>query len=716
MPRYRPTNAELEAIQARVDAASGTDLMFADNLLFTELYHHERGLYPRKGKPAIWKQEKGEWVRYKRNLSRREWIEQFFPIRDKDGKIHRLVLNPPQRKLMVTIIRMERAMMPVRIQILKARQQGFSTLVQALLFEMQLRGQEVRGLIVAHNQDTSSILLAIAELGLTRMVKHEAEHNDGREEFWMFKMRAKAKSVLEFEKPIYGLTQITSAKTLGAGVGGTRSLVHFSEGSRYENADGVHSSVLPSLPDTPNTYGFDESTAFGAQGKFHSDFWEAWKQNDILMRDRMGWIAVFAAWWEHPEYAWTNSYGRGRDLPESKVTEIQNTLEAEETWLLKQKYLRRWKPDDEWEQRHYSYGHKLIRDENGELKQVRSRVGMENCGNTGAWCWTRKGVGWQNVSYDQLAWRRQKQADKMAGNDETTFNQDYPSRPEVAFRSTGSGVFDPDLLDKYEKAAGEIEPVFRGFLQRKDVGEGAPLADQVHLEPHPRGVLTIWAMPEPGRQYVIVSDTAGGGAGGDKAVVVVLDGETCDLVAGWRELCDPHRWGPKCALLGWFYNEGVLGFETQPSTHGLAAAHEAMSVGYTRMYYRRRRDSYRKTVTDVLGFHTNVETKPLFINRIKKGMESGHGIPWKELLRELKDQYWDDKGTMTSNGPDDMVDAYGIGLLIRDDCYSREIIKPPDKPLVTYEDRYWAREERRAATEDRTRSRPHRNRNPRWNR
>lgn len=217
----------------------------------------------------------------------------------------------------------------------------------------------------------------------------------------------------------------------------------------------------------------------------------------------------------------------------------------------------------------------------------------------------------------------------------------------------------------------------------------------MRLEPHARGTLIIWAQPEPGRQYVIATDTAGGGSRDDFAVAIVLDGETCNVVAGLKERCDPHNWGPKCACLGFYYNEAVLAFETAPSAHGLAAATEAKHAGYQRLYHRRRQDTFKKTYTEVVGFHTNAETKPLFISRIKKGLEGDMIVPWEDLLREMKEQHWDDSQKMVSKGHDDMVDALGIALMVRDDCYQRGLIKETVVQPRTESERYWAREKAR---------------------
>lgn len=714
MPRYSPSKLEWQALQDRVRKGSGEDAALADNLLFSELYHHERGLYPRRGKKAQWVREKGEWVRYKRNLSRREWIEQFFPIRDVQGKIHRMILNPAQRRFYAQILRMERAQIPVRMQILKARQQGYSTFVQAMLTEMDLRGEEVRGLIIAHDEKTASMLLTIAEIGITRMLKTEARGPHDKGEVWKFKLRSKAKDSLELDRPIYSLTQITSAKSLGAGVGGTRTLIHFSEGSRYEKPDQVHSSVLPSLPDQPGTYGFDESTAYGAMGKFHDDFWEAWKRRDEPLSERVGWMAWFSAWWEHPDYCWTKTWGRGRKLTDEKIREIENTLDAEEKWLLGQRYIKRWSPDDEWEQREFLTAQFPVY-EDGKVVGTTRNWGQKEADGTRIpqKVWRRKNVGWQHVTYDQLLWRRMKLADKMSGDDKSTFDQDYPSRPQVAFRSTGAAVFDSARLDELDAKAKDIEPVFRGFLRLS--GEDKPILDQIILEPHPRGVLTIWAHPEPGRDYILASDTAGGGSRSDAAVIVVLDGETGDLVAGWRERCDPHNWGPRCAWLAWYYNEGMLGFETQPSTHGLAAATEARNFGYSRLYYRVQRDTYRKTQTEILGFHNHVHSKGILISEIKKALAAGMGVPWRELIAEMRCQYWGENEKMASTRTDDMVDAYGIALVIRQDCYTRQLIRLPERKPMTETERYWAKEEARTQAVERHRTRMARGtRRPRW--
>ena len=60
-----------------------------------------------------------------------------------------------------------------------------------------------------------------------------------------------------------------------------------------------------------------------------------------------------------------------------------------------------------------------------------------------------------------------KMADKdFTGGDDPVgkFNQEYPSRPEVAFASSGAPVFDQVEISRRLDAAKESKPVFRGLL------------------------------------------------------------------------------------------------------------------------------------------------------------------------------------------------------------------------------------------------------------
>jgi len=390
-----PTAEEVGRVSLDANTKAGEDKQLAQNYYFSGLFNRETGLYS---------DESG------RKLSRRRWIETYFTIVDKKGNLRPLVLNRAQRRLEAMILRAERAGIPVRIGILKARQLGFSTYIQAVMFETILRGKNKRGLICADTQDRSELFLRIANTARRKMPKTTAE-----DDFFDFKMSSKAKYQLAWAAPIDGLIEITSSEVDRPGMGGTRGFVHLSESAHFVEAELKYPSILASLPSEPWTYGFDESTANGDVGLFRDNWWAGWAEKDVPLRSRtFQWASEFFAWQQHEEYFYSKTYGGGQQPSAAMIAEIEATLDDEERWLLTQRYFER-------------------------------------------------GVGWRNVGYDQLAWRRAKIADPEIHNDVNLFNQEYPSRPSVAFMSTGNRVFSPDILERYARRASE--PVWSGALE-----------------------------------------------------------------------------------------------------------------------------------------------------------------------------------------------------------------------------------------------------------
>lgn len=200
----------------------------------------------------------------------------------------------------------------------------------------------------------------------------------------------------------------------------------------------------------------------------------------------------------------------------------------------------------------------------------------------------------------------------------------------------------------------------------------------------------VWREPVPGRKYVHAVDTSQGLPGGDFGVGLVLDAETCDLCAGWRERCKPIPWGRKQAMLGWHYNNALMAIETYPSATGYAVAHEAIRFGYRNLYQRTMVDQATREVTKQLGFHTNATTKPMLIARVHEALEEKKDFPWDELVAEIGGQRYDANRKMVPDETDDIVITLGIALMARDDAWTRNELKPEDPEPVTIEERVWA--------------------------
>ena len=61
----------------------------------------------------------------------------------------------------------------------------------------------------------------------------------------------------------------------------------------------------------------------------------------------------------------------------------------------------------------------------------------------------KRGVGWVNVSMEQIAWRRNTLVDKCGANLDD-FHEQYPSTDMEAFLASGSPVFSPEKLIERE--------------------------------------------------------------------------------------------------------------------------------------------------------------------------------------------------------------------------------------------------------------------------
>ena len=70
-------------------------------------------------------------------VNTKKYIEQFLQIRTKSAEVVPLRLNAPQQKLYAALAAQARAGKPLRAIVLKARQMGFSTLTEAMIFKQR---------------------------------------------------------------------------------------------------------------------------------------------------------------------------------------------------------------------------------------------------------------------------------------------------------------------------------------------------------------------------------------------------------------------------------------------------------------------------------------------------------------------------------------------------------------------------------------------------
>lgn len=227
-----------------------------------------------------------------------DYIENMLWIKTKDQRVVRLYLNNAQRIIYRRIRELEKAERPIRFIILKARQEGVSTLCEAILFEKTARRENVNSLIVAHEPESTEEIFAMSKRFYDMLPD------------WMKPLRRyDNKKQMAFENPdekargrLPGKRSrmvIATADKVRIGRGMTLHCFHGSEVAFWKKAKDLMLSVMQAIPDLPNTMMFLESTAngFGGDGEYFYNMVQDARagKNDFEL--------IFLPWHLMPEYS-----------------------------------------------------------------------------------------------------------------------------------------------------------------------------------------------------------------------------------------------------------------------------------------------------------------------------------------------------------------------------------------------------------------------------
>lgn len=229
-----------------------------------------------------------------------DYIEGCLKIKTKSGTVVPFRLNDAQRKLYAVAKRQQDAGKPVRLIILKARQLGFSTLTEGLIFHACATRRNVNALIVAHREDATANLFRMSKLfydELPAPVKPMLRASNAQE--LVFENPSKLRSEREARPGLRSRIRCATAGGRGIGRSDTLQCVHLSEYAFWpDGADGKASTlagILQAVPSLPGTMVVIESTANGFE-----DFKERW---DAAVAGENDFEPVFFAWFENPDYA-----------------------------------------------------------------------------------------------------------------------------------------------------------------------------------------------------------------------------------------------------------------------------------------------------------------------------------------------------------------------------------------------------------------------------
>ena len=205
-------------------------------------------------------------------------------ILTKDTKLVRLgdVMNYAQRDFVRRCERQLAEKGQIRICVLKARQIGISTIIEAIVFSMSILFDNFRSKIVSHEDASSSAILGMTKrYWETYLWKefHDDKYNGRTHLSWT--------NGADID--------IATAKNIGAGRSQTLHFLHASEVAFWPDPKTLMTGLNQAVPTFGLNCVFMESTANGVGNYFHKTCNEA-------MRGESEYEFVFYPWYSHPEY------------------------------------------------------------------------------------------------------------------------------------------------------------------------------------------------------------------------------------------------------------------------------------------------------------------------------------------------------------------------------------------------------------------------------
>lgn len=206
-------------------------------------------------------------------------------IRTKDGTIEPLILNPVQERFVERINDQMVRTGKVRLVVVKARQQGLSTVISAWQYWWLSQRKAQKGLVMAHEADSTTTLFDMyhrIHSNVPKIVQPTTKYSSRTE--------------LVFSDLDSGL-RVATAGGRGVARGETLTTAHLSEVAFWPTtfAQNNFNGLIQAVPDRKGTAAFLESTANGMTGVFYEQYRAA-------RQGLSGYELFFSAWVESTEY------------------------------------------------------------------------------------------------------------------------------------------------------------------------------------------------------------------------------------------------------------------------------------------------------------------------------------------------------------------------------------------------------------------------------
>jgi len=545
--------------------------------------------------------------------------EQLYII-TKEAKLSPFKLNRAQMKVWTDEIEPRlNAGLPIRMYILKARQLGFSTLIQGIGFWRCALRKYQNALTISHEIDSAEEIFKKSVVFYQHMDKKYRPHRQrsNRREV----LFAKDLPNQPEKRGLQSQIAVATAKNKHLGASRTMSFLHCSEFARWEEVNNrvrvAWPTLMQTVPNVAGTFVFLETTAWGVN--LAKEIWDA---------EANGFAKVFVSWCADDSYR--------HDTP-------MDMAELEE------------RPDSR-------FG-----DERTVYRSVIDQLVYWYPERADDPQWLT------NEALCRMHWRRLKVAHDF-NYELKLFQQEYPITPEEAFLFSGSNVFDTRLVADYMHALSITDgdrPQYdsAGVLKLRYPYKtfrhipGVVGDDDRSIIEAPHGNIRVYDEPVPGGVYVIGGDVGEGVTDGDMSAAHVLKLPELKQVAVFEDLTEPFEFADLLFALGRWYNWAGLCVEVNGP--GIATNQRlAQQLFYPDLYYRQDFDAEGKKFVRKYGWHTNTKTKPIVISTLRKWMKD-KSVLWRDVPTLEQMLYYvekDGKMGASSGKHDDLVMSVALTL------------------------------------------------------
>lgn len=486
-------------------------------------------------------------------------------------------LNPGQRVVVDVLAEELKKNSFIRLIILKSRRQGISTLSEAIMYWLASCFQNNTTLVLAHDKDTSKVLFRMAQGFYDTDKRHELGVMPGveRSSSQGIAFGNPDRKTRHLDRGLGSTMLVETAEGHSVGRGLTLAGYHWAEVA-YTTKQDVATGLNIACSRTPGTIGIWESTANGVGDVFEN----TWLNSQTIQPDpdkRNDFIGIFLPWNIDPNCA--------RPL----------TAQEKADW--------RFLPGEEDLARQYN----LSRE---QLKFRRITIASPEC--------QRPGVSSEDV-----------------------FRQEYPLCWQEAFLKRGRNFFYIPGLDALKTSAKGVKaPLYHAeikcplspleIFQKNSPSPVIPI-----LKKGTYGPLQVWADPQKGMDYIVAGDPAEG-VSNDSSLAVVLQRRPLAVVARFESrYMDPDEFGIVCAMLGWLYNEALVGLERNGP--GNSANKALREIHYPRCYFERDVHNIDGPVKSFMGWHTNHGNRRPTLDRLEEAIRKAEvDLPSHKLYEEAR--------------------------------------------------------------------------------